>query len=77
MFAFRALDEQERTLFLVRDRVGIKPLYYVHLEKKSGQDVRAPLVFASEVKSILASGLIKAEMDQESVASVPDVSVGA
>src|SRR5438552_13211446 len=66
MFAFVLWDETERTLFLVRDRVGIKPLYYAQLEKKSGQDVRAPssLIFASEVKSILAGNLIKAEIDR-------------
>src|SRR6266550_2671791 len=67
MFAFALWDELARTLFLVRDRVGIKPLYYAHLEKKSGHNVRAPLVFASEVKSILASGLIKAELDREAL----------
>ena len=69
MFAFALWDEQERTLFLVRDRVGIKPLYYAQLGNDSGRDVGAPsdLVFASEVKSILASGLIKAELDREAL----------
>lgn len=57
MFAFALWDERERTLFLVRDRVGIKPLYYAHQDSS--------LVFASEVKSILASGLVKAELDRE------------
>lgn len=67
MFAFALWDDQERSLFLVRDRVGIKPLYYA---TNSGQDARAPggsLAFASEVKSILASGLFKAELDHESL----------
>jgi asparagine synthase (glutamine-hydrolysing) len=69
MFAFALWDDRERTLFLVRDRVGIKPLYYAQPENKSGQDVRAPgsIVFASEVKSILASGLIKAELAREAL----------
>jgi asparagine synthase (glutamine-hydrolysing) len=69
MFAFALWDERERALFLVRDRVGIKPLYYAHLERKSGQDVRAPgcLAFASEVKAILASELIKAEIDRDAL----------
>ena len=59
MFAFALWDDKERTLFLVRDRVGIKPLYYTH----NGSS----LVFASEVKSILASGLVKAELDREAL----------
>ena len=64
MFAFALWDERERTLFLVRDRVGIKPLYYA---TEGRQDAGAPnsFVFASEIKSILASGLVKAELDQE------------
>jgi asparagine synthase (glutamine-hydrolysing) len=59
MFAFALWDERERTLFLVRDRVGIKPLYYAYQDSS--------LVFASEVKSILASGLMKAELDREAL----------
>jgi asparagine synthase (glutamine-hydrolysing) len=64
MFAFALWDERERTLFLVRDRVGIKPLYYA---TEGRQDAGAPnsFVFASEIKSILASGLVKAELDRE------------
>lgn len=64
MFAFALWDERERTLFLVRDRVGIKPLYYA---TEGRQDACAPgsFVFASEIKSILASGLVKAELDRE------------
>src|SRR5436190_4536549 len=64
MFAFALWDEKERALFLVRDHVGIKPLYYASTD---GQDARAPIAFASEVKSILASGLIRAELDHESL----------
>jgi asparagine synthase (glutamine-hydrolysing) len=69
MFAFALWDERERTLFLVRDRVGIKPLYYAHLENNGGRDVRGPsaIAFASEIKSILTSGLIKAELDPEAL----------
>jgi asparagine synthase (glutamine-hydrolysing) len=69
MFAFALWDERERTLFLVRDRVGIKPLYYAY---QAGTDAGEPqagclrsIVFASEIKSILASGLVKAELDRE------------
>ena len=73
MFAFAIWDDRERTLSLVRDRVGIKPLYYALVEPHSaagGRDAGGPgttFLFASEVKAILASGLIKAELDQESL----------
>ena len=47
MFAIAIWDSVERTLFLARDRVGIKPLY--HAETANG------IVFGSEVKALLAS----------------------
>ncbi len=46
MFAFAVWDERSETLMLARDRYGIKPLYYA--------EVGRTLVFASEVKAILA-----------------------
>jgi len=45
MFAFAIWDENKRSLFLARDRVGKKPLYYFHYQNT--------FVFASEIKSIL------------------------
>jgi asparagine synthase (glutamine-hydrolysing) len=45
MFAFALWDEKDRSLFIARDRVGKKPLYYLHSKKT--------FVFASEIKSIL------------------------
>ncbi len=64
MFAFALWDDRERALFLVRDRVGIKPLYYF-----GGQDTRvpSPFAFASEVKAILAGGLLKPELDHQAL----------
>jgi asparagine synthase (glutamine-hydrolysing) len=48
MFAFAIWDRRQRRLLLVRDRLGIKPLYYAMTDHE--------LVFASEIKGIVASG---------------------
>ena len=65
MFAFAVWDNQERTLTLARDHVGIKPLYYALVP---GDD-NAPqaFVFGSEIKAILATGLIKPALDPEAL----------
>jgi asparagine synthase (glutamine-hydrolysing) len=55
MFAFAIWDAKQKTLFLARDRVGIKPLYYW----KS----RNSIVFASEIKAILADRSVSRELD--------------
>lgn len=57
MFAFAVWDDAEKTLTIVRDRAGIKPLYYAQTKNS--------FIFASEIKAILASKLIKAELDNE------------
>jgi asparagine synthase (glutamine-hydrolysing) len=72
MFAFALWDDRERALMLVRDRVGIKPLYYAQpsgVAANGRQDASAPgtFVFASEAKAILASGLLKPELDREAL----------
>ncbi|MEO6390690.1 MAG: asparagine synthase (glutamine-hydrolyzing) [Pyrinomonadaceae bacterium] len=63
MFAFAIWDETDRTLTLARDRVGIKPLYYATPQPGDG----AGIVFASEIKAILASGLVARELNVEAL----------
>lgn len=59
MFAFALWDEKRRRLILARDRMGEKPLYIC---ERDGQ-----IVFASEMKSLLASGLVPFELDARAV----------
>jgi len=55
MYGFAVLDRAERRLTLVRDRLGVKPLYYYRDEAK--------LVFASEIKALLAYPGVAAELE--------------
>lgn len=57
MFAFAIWDQNAKTLFLARDRVGIKPLYYSVTDSS--------LVFASEIKAILADPFVRRELAPE------------
>lgn len=54
-FAIAIWDARRRTLFLARDRVGIRPLYYTLQGNQ--------LIFGSEVKAILGSGAVSASID--------------
>ena len=65
MFHFAVWDNRERTLTLARDHVGIKPLYYAQLPPKNGQP--GPFIFASEIKAILATGLVERAIDPEAL----------
>ena len=56
-FAFAIWDRNINKLYLVRDKMGIKPLYYTFQEDK--------LVFASEIKAIIKDKTIKREVNEE------------
>jgi len=57
MFAFAIFDKTNHRIFCARDRIGIKPFYYSF----DGES----FVFASEIKAILASGMVKAETNAD------------
>lgn len=56
MFAFAIYDRREKTLFIARDRLGVKPLYYA-------ADAEGNLFFGSEIKTILEAGDVKPELN--------------
>jgi len=60
MFAFAIWDRTKRSLFMARDRLGIKPLYYLHDGDR--------LLFGSEIKAILAYPGVKPEFDRSTLA---------
>ena len=58
-FAFAVWDRAEKCLWLVRDRMGVKPLYYY--------EAKGYIVFASEIRAMLATGLFTPEINQQAV----------
>lgn len=59
MFAFAIYDAVKKELFIARDRMGIKPLYFYQNENH--------LVLSSEIRSLLASGLIPRKLNKKAL----------
>src|ERR1700722_10726302 len=55
MYALAIWDLEKKELFIARDRLGIKPLYYWHDDKT--------FAFASEIRALLKSGLVPKKID--------------
>ena len=55
MFGIAVWDARSHTGILARDRLGIKPLYYAETD--------SAVVFGSELKCVMASGLVDAELE--------------
>ena len=56
IFAFAIFNSGDRSVFMCRDKIGVKPFFYY--EYKDG------LIFGSEIKTILASGVAKPQIDE-------------
>jgi asparagine synthase (glutamine-hydrolysing) len=66
MFAFALWDAQANTLHIVRDRLGVKPVYVTRLENEHGPPT---VLFASELRALLASGLVPRRLDPTALAT--------
>ena len=62
IFGFAVWEQRRKRLFLARDRMGVKPLFYTL--KEGG------ILFASEIKTLLAHPSVKAQLDREGVAQL-------
>lgn len=55
-FAFAIYDVSENSIFLCRDKIGVKPLFYYEYD--------GGILFASEIKALLASKIVKPQIDE-------------
>ena len=62
IYAFGIWDEASQSLFLARDRIGVKPLFYT--------ECGSSFIFGSELKTLLANPLVRPELDAEGIAEV-------
>src|SRR6266481_2562542 len=68
MFALGIWDAKRSELVLARDRFGIKPLYYSEVRSQKSE-AGSSLFFASEVRALLAPGLVERKLSRAGVAS--------
>ena len=57
IFAFAVFNTRDRSVFLCRDKIGVKPLFYY--------EYNGGLLFGSEIKALLASGVVKPVVDEQ------------
>lgn len=62
IYAFAVWEKRKGRLFLARDRMGVKPLFYARR--------RQSLIFASEIKALLCHPWVEPELDQEGLAQI-------
>ena len=60
MFAFAIWNRRDKSLFIARDRLGVKPLYYVY-------DAEGNLFFGSEIKTLLEVSAVKPELNYDAL----------